>query len=388
MNILHLVLDEKFIDFFSGIVSTIPDTRHRYIVYTPQPDKPLRHIRSITPYRIVSDDYFTSRHQQDDLQNCDVLLVHFMTPMAAKMILQAPPAVKIVWSGWGADYYHLLPGGDHALLSPETAQIARRQEIRKAFRHPLALARLMLGQLRQRYLKNHLLLPAIRRVHLFSAPLPGDYDLLTQALGTQFTARYAQLNYGSVEDTFAMGNTTLNGCDILVGNSASFSNNHVEIFRLLAQHDLSGRKVVVPLSYGDTNYRDTVLLYGKTILGTHFDPIVDFMPLAEYNTHISRCAVVIMNHQRQQALGNIGTLLYQGAKLFLDRRNIVFSFLSQRGAHIYSTDQLQDSSESVFTALTEQQRQDNRRVLQNFWGREVVTANAAKFIEILRTLNA
>ncbi len=383
MKVLHLVNDEKFIDFIARQFALSGD-EHRYIVH--QPGGTLRHIKSVEPWRIVGDSYFSSPTLQQDLAACDALIVHFMTPMAARLVLQAPHHLIIAWSGWGADYYHLLPGGDMALLGAETARIERRLQRRKALRHPVAMAKFLLGRLRRHSLQSRLILPAVRRVQLFSAPLPEDYTLLQKALGAGFPAQYSQINYASEEETFAIGAVELSGNDILVGNSASASNNHVEAFKLLARHDLTGRKVVVPLSYGDADYRDEILRQGTTILGQHFDPIVDFMPLADYNAHIARCAVVVMNHQRQQALGNIGTLLYQGARLFFDERNVVYDFLRRHGAHVYRTAEL--PNESAFAPLTASQRQHNRQVLQDFWGRDKVAANTVQFMNTLRHLHA
>lgn len=383
MKVIHLVNDEKFIDFIARQFALTGD-EHRYIVY--QPGGTLRHIKEVEPWRTVDDSYFASSTLQQDLAACDGLIVHFMTPMAARMVLQAPHHITIAWSGWGADYYHLLPGGDRALLGEKTARIERRLSRQKALRHPVAMAKFLLGRVRRHRLQTRLILPALRRVHIFSAPLPEDYTLLQKALGPAFTARYSQINYASVEETFAVGAVELAGNDILVGNSASASNNHVEAFEILAQHDLTGRKVVVPLSYGDADYRDEILRQGRAILAEQFDPIVDFMPLADYNAHIARCAVVVMNHQRQQALGNIGTLLYQGAKLFFDERNVVYDFLRQRGAHVYRTAELEH--DNAFAPLTAEQRAHNKHILQGFWGHDTVAANTLRFMNTLRQLNA
>jgi hypothetical protein len=302
------------------------------------------------------------------------------------MISQAPAHVVVAWSGWGADFYHLLPGGENALLGPKTREIARRMSMKAASQHPLAFAKWLLRSVRREYVRHTQLLPALKRIELFSAPIQDDYVLLKSALGKCFPALYGQINYGSVEQTFAIGGAALCGQDILVGNSASLTNNHVEAFLQLAKHDLSGRKVVVPLSYGDPAYREVILKYGSKILGEHFDPVINFMPLAEYNKRISRCSVVVMNHRRQQALGNIGTLVYKGAKLFLDERNVVYKFMQRRGAHVFSTSMLENDGNSIFSSLTDDQKRDNRRALEDYWGQDTVNKNAVEFIATLKKL--
>lgn len=380
MNVLHLVQDEKFIDFFARAMDLVVGIRHRYIVHTPNLNQPLRHIRQVNPFRQVDDSYFSTRVMKDDLANSDVLVVHFLTPQGARMIKAAPANVKIVWSGWGADYYHLLPRGEGGLLEPETREIARKLNLRRAGMNPLLHARLVLRPVRRFYIRHTLLMPAIQRVNFFSSPIPEDYLLLKDHLGNRLNASYVQLNYGNVEETFALGSEGGEKRNILVGNSAVLTNNHVEIFRILANHNLAGRKVIVPLSYGDSDYRQIVLDYGQKILGSYFQPIINFLPLTDYNKLISSCSCVIMNNCRQQALGNIGSALYSGAKLFLNSRNITSQFFSERGAYIFDVDELMLVNDGIFSGLTSQQRKKNIKILEDFWGQRKVFENAFELI--------
>lgn len=384
MNILHLVQDEKFIDFFASAIELVEGINHRYIVHTIEPDQPLRYIRQVRPFRKVSDSYFPSESMHTDLANCDVLVVHYLTPLGARMINEAPKKVKIVWSGWGGDYYHLLAGGQDALLGTETRHIARKLDLCRAGANPIIHLRLLLRPLRRFYVHHNQLITAIKRVNFFSAPIPEDYLLLKNVLGEHFTASYIQLNYGSLEDTFAIGADGVEGRNILVGNSASLTNNHIEVFHLLMKHDLTGRKIMVPLNYGDSAYREIVLSHGQRIFGANFHPLVNFLPLDEYNKLIATCSCAIINSYRQQALGNIGSILYQGAKLYLSNKNVVSEFLRERNANSFDIEELAIPSKDAFDELNIQQRLENRQVLEGFWGQKIVARNFQKFIETIQ----
>lgn len=386
MKFLHLVPDEKFVDFFASAMSKIEGCHHRYIVHTSAPDQPLRHILRPKPFRKVDNTYFSSNNMRADLASCDVLLVHFLTLHGAKMISEAPSNVKIVWSGWGADYYHLLPGGDNSLLGSKTRQIARRLNLQQAIKNPISLAKQLSRPIRRLQIRNLKLIPAIRRVDLFSSPVPDDYFLVKQHLDADFRATYVQLNYGSVEGTFAIGGEVARGANILVGNSASLTNNHVEVFMLLKKHDLSNRKVIVPLNYGDLAYRQIVLGHGQEILGSNFHPVINFLPIERYNELISSCSCAIMNHHRQQAIGNIGSILYRGAKLYLNRKNVVTDFFERRGAHIFDIQTLRTPSARSFDALTTDEMFRNREILEEFWGEARIFRNLLAFVETLRNL--
>jgi len=226
---------------------------------------------------------------------------------------------------------------------------------------------------------------SLKRVDYFSSPIEEDYHLLKWAHGRRFGAKYAQLNYGSVEKTFLTGPDRPLGEDILVGNSATPTNNHLEAFELLATLGVGNRKVFVPLNYGDDAYRDAVLKAGAHLLGDAFQPILEFLPLAKYNELISHCSIVIMNHRRQQALGNICTMLYRGAKVFLDEENPVYGFFKDRGAHIYPMKMFDQQHGDLFDRVSIAEVAKNRAIMDKYWAHDVIMTNARDFIRRVRS---
>ncbi len=367
-------------DFFAGLIGSVPGSTHRFVIHTSNPRAGLSRIRSFVPHRLVDGRaYVRSGTAEEDLASCDALVVHHLDPAAARLASRAPGRLPVVWSGWGSDYYHLLAGGDAALLGPETSRLVRRTFSRKA--------KTALSPAWRLYLRHRWLLPAIRRVRLFSAPIPGDYELLRLALGSAFAADFIQLNYAEVEASFALRGDGPSGADIAVGNSATPTNNHVEVFRMLANHDLRGRKVVVSLSYGPRDYREAVIAAGRRFLGAHFEPLVDFLPLRLFNSRLSRCSIAVMNHYRQQALGTIGSLMHAGAKLVLAERGATYAFFRGQGAHVVGTGLLNGTSETLFRPLSDQERNHNRSVLEAFWGRDRVRANVEHFLRTIDRLS-
>ncbi|WP_084783748.1 TDP-N-acetylfucosamine:lipid II N-acetylfucosaminyltransferase [Marinobacterium aestuarii] len=382
MRFIHLVQDEKFIDFFADTMKYSGiEHNHRYIVYGVYSVDSLVHVFKVNPFRKVDYSYFNSKIMLDDLSNCDVLVVHFLTFESTKMIKAAPDNIKIVWSGWGADYYHLLPGGESSLLGPETKKAVRIMKIKETRGNPWSIIKMILRPLRRIYLQRFNLMPAIRRVDFFSSPIPNDFYILKSCLGDDFSASYVQLNYGGVNETFTLNSSSKERLNILVGNSATPTNNHMEVFRTLAKCDLADRKIIVPLCYGDTAYRNAVLNKGRELLGSNFYPIVKFMSLFEYNKLIGTCSVAIMNHYRQQALGNIGFVLYNGGKLYLSNNSNVGFFLRDRGAYVFDVNDIGKVDEDIDCKLDEGQKNKNRQVIEQFWGADIIEENVVKFIK-------
>lgn len=383
MKILHLVQDEKFIDFFSRKIKAVSNDTHLYVVHVDDATQKLGFIKETEVYRKVDGRYFCSKKMEDDLAGCDVLVVHFLTVNAASMVLKAASYVKVVWSGWGADYYYLLPGGQQILYAPETRKIVNAIDRARIISDPFFLARILLRPLRKIYILKRFIFPAIKRVDFFSSPLPADYELLMKGIGNLFSAKYVQLNYGDCKSTFTQSpNISLKG-NILVGNSSSPTNNHLEVFNFLKGMNLEGRKVIVPLSYGDDVYRCHVIKHGRRILGEYFYPIINFIPLNEYNHLIGSCSVVIMNQFRQQALGNIGSVMIGGSKLYLSRSNVIFKFLVDRGAIVFPVEDMATGDDDLFCELSSAQKKINENVIKSFWAEDIVADNFKDFIAVL-----
>lgn len=381
VNILHLVGDEKFILFFDRVFASLPSIHNRYLLHG-DPNRGLKHIVGLDVWRRFNKRYYLSGDIDEDLAWADCLVIHYLDGPGACMLLRAPSRVITVWSGWGADYYYLLPGGEAQLYGAQTAGMMKRL----CFPRNLgpgrfgaaarALAFTTMDGL-TRLLIKHM---ALKRVDYFSSPIAEDYHSLKRALGRRFGAKYAQLNYGSVEKTLMAGPDLPLGMDILVGNSATPTNNHVEAFELLATLGVGNRRVFVPMNYGHDAYRDAVLKAGTRILGDSFQPILEFLPLAKYNELISRCSIVVMNHRRQQALGTICTMLCRGAKVFLDEQNPVYGFFKGQGAHVYLMKMFDQRRGEVFDRLGTGEIAGNRAVVEKYWAHDVVMNNARDFI--------
>lgn len=387
MNVLHLISDEKFLAFISRLFGHVPDMDNRFIAIKPGVDTKAGQSNGLPLWRTVGHRYFRSTAMKEDLAWCDCLIVHCLSSLGARMIMAAPARVAVIWSGWGIDYYGFLPGGDQSLLGYETKELLRNSRRTRAARHVLESI-IRSARSGKRFIeKRRLLLPAIRRVDLFSAPIPEEFDQLQRALGPDIRARYVQLNYGSLEQTFQPGPDVILSNDILVGNSAAATNNHAEVFRLLSGMDLTDRRIVVPLSYGEgenQGYRNSVVALGRQLFGDRFIPILNFMPLEEYNALIARCSIVIMNQKRQQALGNIGAMLYRGARVYFHPENPVYRFLKHRGAWTWTTRELADETGLASGTVPQDQRQENRRVLEEFWGHDVVLENVRRFAQTVQ----
>ena len=199
-----------------------------------------------------------------------------------------------------------------------------------------------------------------------------DIVLLRKALPS-LQARHHVIPLYTVEDSFEPGGTDMAGPDILLGNSARATNNHIEAFELLGARKADSGRVVVPLSYGDPGYARAVAAIGRQWLGERLDPVLEWMSISDYNRRVGGCGFVVMNHRRQQAVGNIGAALFWGATVYLRRENPLFSFYTDLGVHIRAVDELATGLDQPLQPLTRRaartQRALRRQVLPARHGR-------------------
>ena len=105
--------------------------------------------------------------------------------------------------------------------------------------------------------------------------------------------------------------------NIQLGNSADPTNNHIDVLKQLTKYKEENIQIFAPISYGNKEYAKEVILYGNDIFGDKFIPLTDFMPFEKYLEFLGTIDIAIFAHKRQQAMGNIISLLGMGKKVYM-----------------------------------------------------------------------
>jgi dTDP-N-acetylfucosamine:lipid II N-acetylfucosaminyltransferase len=209
--------------------------------------------------------------------------------------------------------------------------------------------------------------------------IPSELEMLREALPS-LHAQSNDLPLFTVEDVFDRGPPSMEGPDVLLGNSATSSNNHAEALEMLRGRLAGDARVVVPLSYGNAAYADRVEALGRELLGERLAPLRGWMPIDAYNERIRRCGVLVMNHRRQQAVGNIGAALFKGAAVYLRPENPLYAFYRGLGATVRSIGDM-EGNEGPLQPLSRGERERNRDVIGRYYAR-------ARVVECIRKLAA
>lgn len=355
MRIVHLAQDEKFLPLarslfeqvFPGASTFLVCHRRRRAPRFLLPDAEVRYRRPLA---------FRFPWLLRELRGADLVVVHAMTKAHARALRGVPDHVPVVWIGYGFDYYGLIADRVGGLWLERTRELVARLAIDDD----------------SAVLERTLLPRVAARVDAFSVN-PAEVAMLREALPA-LRARYLPLPSFTVEDVFEHGAPAMAGADLLLGNSAAPSNNHLEAFDLLATTLPPDARLVVPLSYGNGRYADHIEAVGRQRFGERFVPLRTWLPVADYQDRIAGCGTVLMNHCRQQGVGNIAAALYKGAKVFLQRRNPLFEFFGGLGAQVHPVDEIAADPATLARPLDDATRAANRAAIARRFGRDAVLA--------------
>lgn len=161
----------------------------------------------------------------------------------------------------------------------------------------------------------------IRRVGHLVTYIEGDVERARQWYSAEGTHHECIMYLSNVVDpkmtVESARRSDHDGWNILLGNSADPSNNHIEALERLLPFKDQAIKIYTPLSYGDQNHAKNVIIKGKEWFGDKFVPMTDFMPFEQYLEFLKSLDIAIFNHQRQQAMGNTITLLGMGKTVYI-----------------------------------------------------------------------
>jgi len=360
IDILHIVLDEKFID---GLVCFMNDVGGRHFFVCPVNRKPYS-FQYIKNGEVIPET-------KEEIYNRLVLgeyhsvMFHYLQTNFYDLVKMVPSNKLVIWSAWGGDLYEVTyfskPIIPLKLWKPLTKNLLnsyneKTKPIQRIVKDVIKdILRIDLN--RQRHF--------LHRIDYCATILPMEYDILKKRL--HFRAKYLPFHYTSpnVEKILTCVDESANY--ILVGNSSDSTNNHLDVIYIVRNRNIQN-ELYIPMAYGDTKYQTIVV---PLLSDSHITIQTDFIPKNEYSQFLSNCRVAIFGHIRQQALYNINRMLLQGSKVFFFKDSMAYQFYKTQGAFVFNIeDDLTQSS--IDTLLTKEQMYTNINIIKKLWNYEDV----------------
>jgi hypothetical protein len=379
-KILHIIQDQKFPDSAYELFESVAPGLSKYIL--PDKNNPLIYLTKVNPER-VSKFSFLNPFFLKSLEKYDVVILHALTDFNCELVARCSTKVNFLWVGLGYDYYDLLYKSRLEMLQPITRRIVSQHIPEFADLKPKKVIKQFLRAKLYKNTKDKS--RVIQKIRWFAPVLDNEYQLLKKSFkNLNSFPEYIDWNYAITANLIEQNHIKLTDGEknILVGNSASPYNNHHEIFEYLQSLDLPEKtKIIVPLSYGSSKYRDIIIECGNKLLGRKFLPITDFIPFDKYMKLLATCPTVIMNHNRQQAGGNIAAALYMGARVFVNADNHFYGHYKKHNAVINEIEQLRIGEVFIDSPLTREEIDLNRRIIETLRSRAVAIDKTQKFIK-------
>lgn len=214
----------------------------------------------------------------------------------------------------------------------------------------------------------------VRNAGIIITIIPQDFlDIKRKyhPIGKHFCARYFNSIGLDLNKKQKLTKKERGSINIQIGNSATETNNHIEVLDRLSQYKEKDIKIYLPLSYGNKEYADFVIKYGRKIFKNKLVPITNFMPLNEYYLFLCEMDIAIFNMTRQQALGNICLLMQNGSKLFFRPEGLLWDFFaSELNCEISRTDEIGKIKFEQFIEFSVKQKEINRKKINEYFSKE------------------
>jgi dTDP-N-acetylfucosamine:lipid II N-acetylfucosaminyltransferase len=263
----------------------------------------------------------------------DILVVYQLDFFKSPIVNKVAKGVKIIWRFFGTELYSRKL---HLYLSPNTRSFFKSQILKKHVKRVFPFL----------FREEKTFYKALRRVDAIACVFKEEYDYLKRHFNN--LPRFIPLSldgmhYANLIDfdlEYPKSNT------LVIGNSRSYFNNHLDILELAEMCDLDDKlKIKLLFNYGTENtYTKEVRKKASSIENVSL--IDSFIPPDEFINFYGPIAAFVNNSYRQLALGNIFLALYKGVKVYLNAKNPTYTWLKKEGLFIYEIEDLKKDLET------------------------------------------
>jgi hypothetical protein len=360
--IVHIATDEKFIDAAYKIYERAFPKKNKFLILVGEVQNGIEHLSKKNDYIFIKKDEKLISSVESLVKEASIIVFHGVNFPQAQIALSLKKKDKaFIWNVFGYEVYNNYGIFGYDVIGKKTYKafiFSIKDWLKNRFRSIFYL--IMKGEpepdkfIAQSFFKMDFV------GILFKEEIEKYMDLGI----VKTDIKQLKFTYYPLDIVINKEQNKVTNDNILLGNSASYTNNHLEAFDILKQMDLGTRELITPLSYGKEEYANEIIKIGKSTFGDSFNPLVEFLPLSEYQKILQNCGIVIMNHYRQQAVGNVLNTMYMGAKVYLSNKNTLYHYLKRIGCYVYCIEEdLNPANDDALASLSKEKMIENRKIL-------------------------
>ncbi len=345
INSVHILSDIKFLPWIKRTFS-LQGWSSYYILLNHKEKKVCKDLEDDTME--VSSDSFGQSIIIEKLRSFDIAFHYLLNNTKAEIIRKSGKDIIHCWCFYGAEIYQQTNLFRRNIYGPQTKKMLWtlpekrfRYELRKWYysiwkREPSPISSLRM---------------AIPDIYSILWYVEDEIELINKKIKLPPWKFFQFFSFDDIipADT---GITDVKSKRILIGNSATIENNHVDVLPLLTAISDEDYSFSLPLTYGQfTRYKSQIKSKYKRKLGDRVTFLEGHLPLEDYYSFLQKHPTAIFLHYRQQGLGNILYLLYTGTKVYLSQHNVVYLWLKKNEIEvfIFEVDFLKDAQAQKLT---------------------------------------
>lgn len=360
--VVHIATDEKFIDAAYKIYERAFPGKNLFLILLNKDQKEIKYLSDSIPYVFIKTDDQIRPKVKDSVGDAKMVMFHEMNSCQTEIALSlSEQDVALGWTVFGYEVYNNPYLFGKELYGEKTyAQFVKncRSKIKNILRP--YYHRIFRGQQDPFERK----ITVMEQMDIVGILYNEELQLYKERMNFNDDVKHLRFTYYPL-DVVVNKKAKVPGSNIMLGNSASYTNNHLEAFDLLKEIDIGDRKIICPLSYGVEEYAIEIEKVGNKVFSSNFEPLINFLPLKAYQQVLQGCGIMIMNQYRQQAVGNVVNAMYMGAKVFLSNKNTLYHYLKRIGCYVYCVEEdLVPNNRKVLNLLDKEQIQHNQKLLK------------------------
>ncbi len=356
LRVLHLTHDEKFFDSVFSEWEMNEDFKNEALFYTPRKNYKFKYIKRIEALEIY--------HRKKDVkkrlerEDYDVVFIHSMPYNFYQFVTWIPEKKIVIWWGWGFDIYESQAGLPPIVNIDMFKAKTRRYVNKKGYSAIKFWVTHFIGRNTAKSLQE----AALKRINYYQPVIKLEMDLMRQ--NKFFKAKEFYYKHGEpILEEFV--ERVENG-NIILGNSATPSNNHLDAVEVIQKLKQKNQKIIIPLSYGYKRYKAWLKPY---LPGIDIQPIYDFMPFDKFFQIVDKCSYAVYGTIRQQAMGNISHAISKGIKVFLYKDSLAYQNHIALGFVVFAIEDM--TEDSLKTPLTREQMEQNNKAIMAEYNRRM-----------------
>jgi hypothetical protein len=334
-NIVHILHNEKFTTPFWELINNNFDTKDHLFIYLPGVDEkkfPIPNADNVIKINASSNLYKNKlklfAYLDKYCKKADKIILHSLLKqdLIRFLFFYRYHLEKSYWVMWGGDVYQ----------------------------RPLEKRTLL--NILKRFINRYMAKVVKGNVGHCISYLKGDFEIAKKLYNTKAKYHECIMYPSNVYSDYEIQSKTRNVITVLVGNSADDSNNHEYIIDKLRKLETQNFNIICPLSYGPVKHANKIINLGKLAFDERFTPLSQFLTFKEYLEILATVDIAVFAHERQQAMGNIITLLGLGKKVYMRKDISTFSLFEDLNIKVFDIESLELKILDEFTKSRNMER--------------------------------